>query len=180
MAEDLENEELAEKPKKKKSGNPLLVVLVFLNTILIALVGYFQFVNHQEMSSRPSISDIVRAEMMKSESGEQFAGEAVTQDGILFPLDTFTANLAQGDGPRRFIRMNAVLKFSTSSSEAEFRSREPQIRDSIISILNSKRPDDLLRAEGKNFLKEEIKSAINSFLIDGELIDVFYVGFQIS
>lgn len=181
MAEEIQNEDISENPKPKSSSgpNPLISALVLLNTVLIAAIGYFQYTSHQQMANQPSIQDIVRAEMMAGEEG-LLAGEAVREDGILFPLDTFTANLAQGDGPRRFIRLNAVLKFSLNSSESEFRSRQPQIRDAIISILNSKRPDDLLRAEGKNYLKEEIKSAINSFFIDGEVIDVFYIGFQIS
>jgi flagellar FliL protein len=106
-------------------------------------------------------------------------GEAKQEDGILFPLDSFTANLAQGDGPRRYVRLNAVLKFSKDSNEEEFKVRKPQIRDTIISILNSKRPEDLLKVEGKNYLKEEIKAAINTFLVDGQVIDLYYVGFQI-
>ena len=96
------------------------------------------------------------------------------------PLDRFTANLAQGDGPRRFVNLNLVLKFSQDSKEEEFKARKPQIRDTIISILNSKRPEDLLKVEGKKYLKEEIKSSINAFLLDGHIMDVFYMGFQIN
>ena len=76
--------------------------------------------------------------------------------------------------------MNAVLKFSKKSKEEEFKARKPQIRDVIISTLNSKRPEDLLKVEGKSFLKEEIKNAINTFLVDGEVIDIYYVGFQVN
>jgi len=79
-----------------------------------------------------------------------------------------------------FVRLNAVLKFSSSSKSEEFEARKPQIRDTIISILNSKRPEDLLKKEGKVYLKEEIKASINSFLIDGKVVDIFYVGFQIN
>ena len=100
--------------------------------------------------------------------------------GLVMPLQGFTVNLAQGDGPKRFVRMNAVLKFSKESEESEFNARKPQIRDTIITILNSKRPEDLLKREGKVYLKEEIKSQINSFLISGKVEEVYYVGFQIN
>ena len=114
-------------------------------------------------------------------AGQGCGGEAAPEtQGILFPLDGFTANLAQGDGPRRFVRLEAVLKFSQDSNEEEFKAKKPQIRDRIISLLNSKKPEDLLKVEGKTYLKEEIKSAINSFLVDGKVLDVFYVGFQIN
>jgi flagellar FliL protein len=149
---------------------------------MMAVVAYFQWTYMQQLKTQPTVQDIVKAEMkaIEGEEGSTTTPKKIEDDGILFPLDAFTANLAQSDGPRRFVRLNAVLKFSKVSSEEEFKARKPQIRDAIISILNSKRPDDLLQTEGKSFLKEEIKSAINAFLVDGNVIDVFYVGFQIN
>ena len=63
---------------------------------------------------------------------------------------------------------------------SEVEARKPQIRDTIISILNSKRPEDILKRDGKLYLKQEIKSAVNAFLVDGKVEDIFYVGFQIN
>jgi len=168
-------------PADKVAGakNPLLTILVLINTIAVGGVAYFQMNLHKKLSTQPDVRDIVTAEM-KKQTEEKETGKAREQDGILFPLEGFTANLAQGDGPRRYVRMNAVLKFSKDSNEQEFKAKKPQIRDSVISILNSKRPADLLKIEGKKFLKEEIKSSINSFLVDGNVIDVFYVSFQIN
>jgi predicted AAA+ superfamily ATPase len=54
--------------------------------------------------------------------------------------------------------IEAVLKLSDDAKSAEFEARKPQIRDTIISIINTKRPEDLLKKEGKQFLKEEIKA----------------------
>ena len=76
--------------------------------------------------------------------------------------------------------MDAVLKFDSNHNKKEFEARMPQIRDVIISLLNSKRPRDLLDQNGKKFLKEEIKSSINNFIINGNVLDVYYVGFQIN
>jgi len=183
MADEDKANEKGAAPSAAPSGkNPLLTALVLLNTIVISGVAFFQFQMHQKISTEPSVQDVVAAEMKKMEDTEasKETGEAAEEDGILFPLEGFTANLAQGDGPRRFLRLTAVLKFSKESNEEEFKARKPQIRDTIISLLNSKRPEDLLKLEGKNFLKEELKSAINSFLVDGHIIDIFYVGFQIN
>ncbi|MCP4912329.1 MAG: hypothetical protein GY909_04355 [Oligoflexia bacterium] len=185
MAEAEAEQQMDIQPPANKAGgakNPLLTVLVLVNTIAMAGIAYFQFEMHKKMTAQSSIQDVVKAEMAKvnGEETKEGTGEAVEEDGILFPLEGFTANLAQGDGPRRFVRMNAVLKFSKDSKEEEFKSRKPQIRDTIISTLNSKRPEELLKLEGKNFLKEEIKAAINSFLVDGNVIDVYYVSFQIN
>jgi flagellar FliL protein len=186
MAE--ENEQMEVQPPANKvasAKNPLLTILVILNTVVLGAVGYFQYMSHQKLANTPSIRDVVKAEMKKSAGGGDEAaleetGQAQVEDGKLFPLDGFTANLAQGDGPRRFLRLNTVLKFSESSNEEEFKRRKAQIRDSIITTLNGKRPEDLLTVQGKNFLKEEIKASINSFLVDGHVIDVFLVSFQIN
>jgi flagellar FliL protein len=170
---------------KAESGgkNPLLTVVLILNIIMMGGVAFLQFQTHKKMSSQPSMQDVVKAEMKKIEGEDDQkseTGEAKEQSGKLFPLDGFTANLAQGDGPRRFIRLNAVLKLSSEAKEEEYKARKPQIRDAIISILNSKRPQDLLKGQGKEYLKEEIKSSINTFLVEGKVLDVYYVGFQVN
>jgi len=170
-------------PKGNEPKNMLLTLVVLINTILMGAIAYFQFTTFTKKSNEPTVKELVEAEMSKvhkAEDQKSETGEAKEEDGKNFPLEGFTANLAQGDGPRRFVRLNVVLKFSKDSVDDEFKSRKPQIRDRIISILNSKRPEDLLQGEGKVYLKEEIKSAINSFLVDGRVIDVFYTGFQIN
>lgn len=168
----------------KGSKNYLLAVVLFLNTVLMGGVAFLQFKSHTQKAQESTIKDIVKAAMLEKEAEmkakEEGLGEAEKTDGILFPLKTFTANLAQGDGPRRFLRMTAVLKFSQDSKKSEVEARGPQIRDKIISLINSKRPEDLLKVEGKAYLKEEIKSAINAIMVDGHVMNVYYVGFQIN
>jgi len=180
------DEEQVPEVVKTSSGNrnPIVSILLVVNAIFLAVVGFFQYQIHEREKKRPSIKDVVRAQMKRvgNESidggGEDLAMEE--DDSLLLPLETFTANLAQGDGPRRYLRLNPVLRFSGDSKDDEFRAKRPQIRDAIISIINSKRPEDLLKIEGKAFLKEEIKASINSFLIDGHVEDIYYVGFQIN
>jgi flagellar FliL protein len=173
----------AKGPSGDSEKNPLLLIITILNAVLMGVIAFLQFKNHKKMAEQESIKDVVTAEMKKMKEADDQSpesGEAREEDGILFPLEPFTANLAQGDGPRRYLRLKAVLKFSKASKEEEFRARKAQIRDTIITMLNSKRPADILKLEGKNHLKEELKSAINTFLIDGSVIDIYYTGFQVN
>lgn len=175
-------DESVEEGTSQSQKNPLLTILLVLNVILMGAVAFFQWKAHDKLSKQPSIQDVV-TKIMEDQKGTaegEETGEAVEEDGIPLSLDGFTANLAQGDGPRRFVRLSVVLKFSKDSSEDEFKARRPQIRDVIITTLNSKRPEDLLKAEGKRFLKEEIKAAINPFLVDSRVIDVYLVNFQVK
>ena len=163
---------------KPVTRSPIIIVLLLVNMIALAGIGYTQFELFNKLKKQEKVADLLRSDKDLSKNPVNAAMKK--DDGILVPLQTFTANLAQGDGPRRFLRLDAVLKFDKSHNKKEFEARVPQIRDSIIGILNSKRPVDLLEKQGKEYLKEEIKSSINSFIISGKVIDIFYVGFQIN
>ena len=201
----MEGEKLAEENKtadqegsSAPSGkNPLLVILVVVNTLAVCAIGFFQFQNHKKLNSVTTAADVMQQQLAgeggHASGGEAAAGgehggaagaagakEAPKADGLMYPIDPFTANLAQGDGPKRYIRISLVLKFTKETKKEEVDARKPQISDAIISMLNAKKPEELLKREGKEYLKEEIKTAINNFLIDGHLEDIFYVGFQIN
>ena len=179
MAEN-ENEEGA-RPRTGGEVSGTLTTLVIFNTVIILGVAYFQFTLHQKQVLTPSIKDVVEANLVDQGDEVNLEGKAQEEDGILLQLNKFTANLAHGEkGVPRYIRLNIVLKFDRNSKEEEFKARRPQIRDVIINILNTKRKEELLRPDGKDYLKNEIKSSINAFLLNGKVIDLFYIGFQIS
>lgn len=165
--------------------NPLLTILMVVNIVAISAIAYFQWRFMQMEASRPDLTRLLKEQqdgtvVVDTEAaGEQKTSEVVKKENLL-TLDSFTVNLASGDGPRRYVRLDAVLKMSDDAKAPEFEARKPQIRDTIISILNTKRADDLLKKEGKSFLKEEIKSSINSFLVDGKVEDIYYISFQIN
>lgn len=174
-------EEVAAKPKATSQKNPLVAVLLVLNMAATGTIAFFQYKFMEMEANRPDLSHLLEEGKNQNPelAGEELPTENVTKE-TLVDLATFTVNLAQGDGPRRYVRLNAVLKLDETSEVSEVEARKPQIRDTIISILNAKRPEDLLKRDGKLYLKQEIKSAINSYLVDGKIIDVFYVGFQIN
>lgn len=176
-------EETKEAPSKDSSSkSPLVIILLVIN---IAALGFVAFQQHKFMkmeSEKPDLAELLKQgneAIAKDAKDEQKPIESLSKESLI-DLDSFTVNLAQGDGPRRYVRLNAVLKMSKNSELSEVQARKPQIRDTVISILNAKRPKDLLKRDGKLYLKEQIKSAINSYLIEGRVIDVFYVGFQIN
>lgn len=163
--------------------NPLLLLLMIVNIAAMGTVAFFQWRFMEMEAKRPDLTQLLKEKDLSpanpDAAGEQNQPEIVKKENLL-PLDGFTVNLAQGEGPRRYVRLDAVLKMSEDAKSAEFEARKPQIRDTIISILNTKRADDLLKKEGKGFLKEEIKASINSFLVDGRVEDIYYISFQIN
>jgi len=182
MAEEEGQEVAAAKTKAKSEKNPLVAVLLILNMAATGTIAFFQYQFMEMEKNRPDLVKILNESGINVDpeiADEAQATEEVSKE-TLVDLSTFTVNLAQGDGPRRYVRLNAVLKLSKDSPVSEVEARKPQIRDTVIGILNSKRPEDILKRDGKLYLKQEIKSAINSFLIDGKVVDIFYIGFQIN
>ena len=180
--EQAEGTEAAKKPKATSDKNPLVAVLLVVNMIALGAVAFLQYKFIDMESKKPDLVKLLKESGIKVDpevASENQPTETISKE-TLIDLASFTVNLAQGDGPRRYVRLNAVLKLSENSEVSEVEARKPQIRDTIIGILNSKRPEDILKRDGKLYLKQEIKSAINSFLIDGKIIDIFYVGFQVN
>jgi flagellar FliL protein len=180
MAEEITEVKEAKGPGAK---NPLLTLLVLLNCILMGTVAYFQYQAHVKSQSSESVYDAILAfEKSQKEAieGSPLPGEGKDTPGVLKEVPRFVANLAQGDGPRRFLSLGITLKLSTDSKDEEIVQRMPQIKDAVISIINAKRPEDLMQAQGKHVLKEEIKASINSFLINGSVVDIYYTEFQIQ
>ena len=182
MAEDIK----AGAAPAASSKNPLLTLLMVVNILAMGAVAYFQYKFMAMEAKRPDLTQLLKEKDSPAAvaadgeaAGEQKTTEVVKKENLL-PLDSFTVKLAQGEGPRRYVRLDAVLKMSDDAKAAEFEARKPQIRDTIISILNTKRADDLLKKEGKSYLKEEIKASINSFLVDGSVEDIYYISFQIN
>lgn len=170
----------AAKKSVESQKNPLVAILLILNMAGLGTVAFFQYKFMEMEKSRPDLTQLLNQGKADPElEGETQPTESVAKENLI-DLATFTVNLAQGDGPRRYVRLNTVLKMDETSELSEVEARKPQIRDTIISILNSKRPEDILKRDGKLYLKEQIKSAINSFLIDAKVVDVFYIGFQIN
>ncbi len=170
-------------PPTDSSKNPLLMILMIVNICAMGTIAFFQWKFMDMEAKRPDLTQLLKekdAAAPESEAGSEAKTADVVKKENLLPLDNFTVNLAQGEGPRRYVRLDAVLKMSEDAKVPEFEARKPQIRDTIISILNTKRAEDLLKKEGKSYLKEEIKASINSFLVDGRVEDIYYISFQIN
>lgn len=180
MAEENAEASGAKEAPSASQKNPLVAILLLLNMVGLGTVAFFQYKFMDMESKRPDLTELLKQGNVDPELADELPPTDDISKESLVDLATFTVNLAQGDGPRRYVRLNTVLKMDKESELSEVEARKPQIRDTIISILNSKRPEDILKRDGKLYLKEQIKSSVNSFLIDAKVIDVFYIGFQIQ
>lgn len=175
-------------------GAALGAILSIVN--LVANIGILAvlYISFQKEKNRPSIDDIAAkvnsGEEKGEKSGEHKAGEKdkekgsekkPTNFGKMITLEQFTINLSTpGSTNAKFVRMNVALEVANDEIENEVNSKIPQVRNTIIDLVNSKRPADLATVEGREDLKDQIKSALNGFLVSGQVTGVFFTSFALA
>jgi len=189
-------------------GGKLGTILTIVNLLLTVGIGAVVFIQFKKDKNSEKIADIQLAEEGHGEAagghggkseghGEAKAdahGEAKGGDhgggehgapakpkATVVSLDQFTVNLstAVGSAPK-FARVMIAVEVPSDETSKELTAKMPQVRNSIIDLFNSKRPADLQTGEGRNFLKEEIRNALNSFLVTGKVKAIFFSNFSVS
>ena len=114
-------------------------------------------------------------------------GNALVQDqqgqgatlGKIFPLDTFIVNLADQER-NRYLRVTIDLELLEAAYADKLSQRLPQVRDSILMILPSKRYADIASIEGKTALRDEIISKLNGLSQRSVISNIFFSEFVVQ
>ncbi len=174
-----ENKEINENEESK--SNPLLFFLVVINTIF---VGYLLF-QQSKLSSEADEILAKQSAVIPAETNGQNQFDLKPKDGFIiqeFPIETFTANLARPDGPQRFITVTMVLILETPQDKPtdELTNKVPTFRDEIIDILNTHTPDQVLKLEGREVLKNLLKTHFNQELKNDKVRRILFTQFKVS
>lgn len=183
-------------------GSKIILALTAVNLLLTVGVGGVLFMNFSKQGQKPALEDISTAEHGEAEGGGGEHGEAAKADGHggghgekkeghgaaetskfgkIVALEEFTVNLATtGSVSPKYARVNISIEVPSNDVEAEVNHKVPQIRNTIIDLFNAKRPTDLATGEGRTHLKEEIKGALNTFMVTGKIKGVFFTSFAVS
>lgn len=145
----------------------ILYVLVVINMLVVGLVGFMVWKNSQKPVT--TVDQVV--EGVKKDDKEE--AEKPQEIGKVIPLETFIVNLAGSKG-RKVLKVNMELEVKGQEIIQEIDNRKAQIRDFIIIILSSKSYDEVSTKDGKDFLRNEIKDNINSFLSKGKIVNVYF------
>jgi flagellar FliL protein len=112
-------------------------------------------------------------------SGQDNSLAATDILGPIYPLDTFIVNLADEDG-KRYLRITMNLELTQDKFEGQMEQRLPQVRDSILTILPTKRFDDIQTAEGKTLLRNEIIAKLNSLFGLESVSNIYFTEFVVQ
>jgi len=113
-------------------------------------------------------------------AARQATNELTTSGGVeaTLSLDTFVVNLG-GEG-RAYLRIGIALGLSHPVEKNANGSPVPLVRDTILSVLTSAKPDQLLGAEGKQQLKTQILEALQTRAPQLGVEDVYFTEFLVQ
>ena len=154
-------------------SNKILLLLIGVVMVLMLGLGGGLFMMWNKLSTlnTQSVAD---------------AGEKPDQEknlehplGPIFSLDTFIVNLADKGG-NRYLRVTMDLEMGNAELETEINKRLPQVRDSILMILPTKRFEDISTIQGKTALRDEMLETINGYLAQGKITKIYFKEFVVQ
>jgi flagellar basal body-associated protein FliL len=168
--------------EKELSISPLILLLIVSNTFL---VGYLLYQQRKLSSLTDSIiTKKNEHQMVEQQKGQNSIELTPKKDFIIetFPMKSITANLSRPNGPQRFITIEMVFMIETPQSKPaeEITNKMTNFRDEIINILNTLSPQDVLKLEGREVLKNKLKMHMNQNLIDDKVKRILFVQFKVS
>jgi flagellar protein FliL len=95
-------------------------------------------------------------------------------------IKPFVVNLQESGDMPRYLKLEFDLELRPGSQVKELDQRMSEIRDAVIVLLGSKRSQDLASVEGKDRLRDEIITRINSRLQASTANRVFFKEFIIQ
>jgi flagellar FliL protein len=191
-------------------GSKLVLILTLVNTLVTVGIIAILLISFKQQKSAPNVADIKTQGDAKGHGEEKSEGHGEghgeakgagghgeggghggehgkpearkpVEFGKMVTLEQFTVNLSTpGTSASKFVRVNVSLEVANDDTESEVNAKIPQIRNVIIDLFNSKRVSDLATAEGRDYLREEIKNALNGFLVHGKVKGVFFTNFMLA
>ncbi|MDR1204485.1 MAG: flagellar basal body-associated FliL family protein [Peptococcaceae bacterium] len=144
--------------------NKFVIIVIALVVVLAAAGGaFFMF-----SSQTPAV-------------GQQQQPVPLNQAPTLGPVydsEEYTINLA--DSTKKFIRLKLAVELTNEGALAELQTKLPMFEDTLISTASSKTSDILNTLEGKEDLKNNLISAINYFLDQGQVKNIYWKEFLLS
>ena len=154
-------------------SNKILILLIGVLLVFMLGMGGSLFLMWNKLSA-------INIQANANAGEQPGLGGTVEQPlGPIFALETFIVNLADRGG-NRYLRVTRDLELGNIELETELNKRLPQVRDSILMILPSKRFADISSMEGKIALRDEILATLNGFLTQGEITNIYFKEFVVQ
>ncbi len=170
---------MADKEKAKdeagKGGGKKKLIIIIAAALVLLLAGggagYF-FLVHKPAQAKKAEEASKAAALVKAVPDEAKVGPMVE-------IKEFVVNIIGTDTPH-YVKASLSLELDKEATQEEVNKRMPQIRDAILLLIGNKTFEELQDIQGKNQVKAELKSKINSFLKSGKVNNVYLTDFVVQ
>lgn len=169
MAENKDTEVQSEGGGKKKK----LIIIIAAAVILLLGAGaavYFLFLKKPPEEEKPQNKQV---EMVQPAAQEE------ADIGPMVDIKEFIVNIISEDDAH-YVKASLTLELNNEAVLEEANKRMPQIRDAVLLLIGNKTFEELQDLQGKNQIKAEIKSRVNSFLRTGHVKNVYLTDFVVQ
>lgn len=162
MAEKKEKENVKE--KGKSNGTLFKIILIVL---LVLIVGSLSFVGYLLAGKKTPvvINNTTTAAAVNNSDASPYT----------YSLDEFLVNLSD-DGGKKYLKIKLSLGYDAKTKknmDKELADKTDNIRDTIISVLRSKKSTDIDSQMGIDSLKKEILAKVNPLFQSGKANSVY-------
>jgi flagellar FliL protein len=159
---------MAEEEANQNNGFNLSIIFAIVLSVLLATgLSYFMMMRFGGLS--PAGGE-------KSQEEEETKKE-VKKLGPTHNLEQFLVNLSESNS---YVKINIAVEVNNQEVISEIQTRSPQIRDVVISILRAKKMETIQNNPQAKDLREEIRTAINQYLANGNVTNVFFTEFVVQ
>ncbi len=144
MVDEKEELEETSEESKQKGGNIKLLIIIVAVSVVVCVGG------------------LIGYKLLAAKGSEDFAEKAeVNNESEIFALAPFVLNLSdQG----RYLKVTIQFEIADKSLQEVVKSKTPQLRDTIITLVSSKSLNSISSPEGKFQLKDEVLFRANQIM----------------
>ncbi len=169
--EDIKPEDIAPRPGKS-SVNMKILIFGLPIFIIQLIVVYFVTANIliKRLETKPQPTTNNSAAMQVSQSGN---GQPIEYGKYIYSIDDIIVNPADTDG-KRLLLTSVGIDLGKLEMENDLKSREPMVKDVIISTLASKNIDQLDNTAYRDTLKMQIASGLKKLIPSVTINNVYF------
>ena len=180
MAANKEAAESAEEGAKKKGKGKLIIILAVVLVLILGGAGGWYWWSHQNANEVAADDDgdqpVKKKKKKKKEEGEK------EKAPVFVSLDAFTVNLQGEEG--QLLQTAITLQMVDDEDAEKLKQHMPLVRSRLLMLLSSKHPQEVLTAEGKTKLAEDIAAQIRLPFFPGdyplEIVNVLFTSFIVQ
>ena len=172
-------EDLVEEPGEEKNGGggtgvskTVLIIIISVFVLFMAMAGAGFYVLWQKAPRSP----VATVTASKSATKPQPPGNTM---GPIYSINPFVINLAGSEG-KRFLRIKMDLELKDQATIEQVRAQFPRVKDKLLTILSSKKFEDISTVEGKKVLRAEIAGTIDTLFSKGAVTNVYFTDFVVE